>query len=80
MHGFRPAAESEVVLAFLRGELDSERFGSDVRRVLVDVGGLELVHNPDRDSEEENRARERALSVAGAGGRILDCSPASPTR
>ena len=64
VHGFRPADESEVVVSFLRGEIDSERCGDDVRRALVDAGGLELVHSPDLDSEEENRARERALSVA----------------
>lgn len=64
VQGFRPAAESEVVLAFLRGELDSDRFGNDVRRALVEAGGLELVRSPDLDSEEENRARERALSAA----------------
>jgi hypothetical protein len=64
MSGFRPAAEPEVVLAFLRGEIDSHRFGNDVRRGLVDAGGLQLVRSPDLDSEEENRARERALATA----------------
>jgi hypothetical protein len=64
VHSFRHAAESEVVLALWRGEIDSERFGNDVRRALVDAGGLELVRSPDLDSEEENRARERALSAA----------------
>jgi hypothetical protein len=64
VHGFRHAAESEVVLAFLRGEIDSERFGNDVRRALSDAGGLELARSPDLGSEEENRARERALSAA----------------
>jgi hypothetical protein len=64
MHWFRPADESEVVPAFLRGELTSDRFGDDVRRALVEAGGLDLVRNPDLDSEEENRARERALSAA----------------
>jgi hypothetical protein len=62
--GFRPAAEPEVVLAFLRGEIDSERFGADVRRALVDAGGLHLVRSPDLDSDEENHARERALAAA----------------
>jgi hypothetical protein len=62
--GFRPARESEVVLAFLRGEIHSDRFGNDVRRALIDAGGLELVRNPDLDSDEENRAREGALSAA----------------
>lgn len=64
MHGFRRAAESEVVLAFLRGELASDRFGDDIKRGLISAGGLHLVHNPDLGSAEENQAREQALSVA----------------
>jgi hypothetical protein len=64
VHGYRPATESEVVLAFLRGELDSDRFGNDVRRALIDVGGPELVESPDLDSAEDNRARARALAAA----------------
>jgi hypothetical protein len=64
MKGFRHATEAEVVLAFLRGEIDSERFGTGVRQALVEAGGLELVYSPDLDSEQENRARERALSAA----------------
>ena len=64
MLGFRTATEAEVVLAFLRGEIDSRRFGNDVRQALVDAGGLELVLHPDLNSEDENRARESALSVA----------------
>jgi hypothetical protein len=47
MNGFRPATEAEVVLAFLRGEVDSERFGRDVERALAEVGGLQLVRRPD---------------------------------
>jgi hypothetical protein len=64
MQGFRSASESEVVLAFLRGEIDSDRFGNDVRHALIDAGGVQLVRSPDLDSEEENRARERALAAA----------------
>lgn len=64
MQGFRPAAEAEVVLAFLRGELGSDRFGDDVRHALSEVGGLGLVQRPDLGSDMENRARERALSAA----------------
>lgn len=63
MQGCRPVAESEVVLAFLRGELESERFGSGVRRALIDAGGIELVQSPDLECDEENAARERALSA-----------------
>jgi hypothetical protein len=64
MSGFRPAVEPEVVLAFLRGEVGSNRFGHDVRRALVRAGGLDLVRRPDLRSEQENRARERALAAA----------------
>ncbi len=64
LRGFRPVIEPEVVLAFLRGELDSDRFGSDVRRALIEAGGVELVRHPDLESEEENDARERALAAA----------------
>jgi hypothetical protein len=64
VEGLRHAIESEVVLAFLRGEMDSERFGSDVRQALVEAGGLDLVRRPDLGSEEENRARVHALSAA----------------
>lgn len=64
MDGFRPATEAEVVLAFLRGEIHSDRFGHDVERALVDAGGLQLLRRPDLSSERENRAREHALAVA----------------
>jgi hypothetical protein len=64
LQGFRLAAAPEIVLAFLRGELDSERFGADVRQAVTEAGGLHLVHNPDLGSVEENEAREHALSVA----------------
>ncbi|PRY21646.1 hypothetical protein [Pseudosporangium ferrugineum] len=62
--GFRRVGEAEVVLAFLRGELDSARFGAAVRRAVAEAGGLDLVRRPDLGCEEENRARERALAVS----------------
>src|SRR5262249_52741568 len=76
MRGFRPASQAEVVLAFLRGEIDSDRFGTDVRRALADAGGLRLVRSPDLDSEEENQAR--APSPRREAGQIPNCSKASP--
>jgi hypothetical protein len=62
--GFRPVGEPEVVLAFLRGEIDSERFGAGVRAALAEVGGSRLVRHPDLDSDLENLARARALATA----------------
>lgn len=64
LHGFRRATESEVVLAFLRGELDSDRFGDEIKLALDNCGGLELVRSPDLESEAENQARAQALSIA----------------
>lgn len=64
MLDLRPAAEPEVVVAFLRGEIDSPRFGDGVRRALREAGGLQLVRNPDLGSERENQARVRALAAA----------------
>jgi hypothetical protein len=62
--GFRAATEAEVVLAFLRAEAESPRFGADIRRALDEVGGTRLVSDPNLSSAAENRARERALTVA----------------
>jgi hypothetical protein len=61
---FSPVRESEVVLTFLRGELNSGRFGDAVKNAIVEAGGIDLVANPDLDSAEENTARENALSMA----------------
>jgi hypothetical protein len=62
MQAFRPVAEAEVILAFLRGEIDSQRFGSEARRALLEAGGLQLVLRPNLDSAAENTAREQALA------------------
>jgi hypothetical protein len=64
VQGFSSVRRSEVVLAFLRGEIDSARFGDDVKRAIVEAGGIDLVANPDLVSAEENTARENALSIA----------------
>jgi len=62
MQNFRRVAEAEVILAFLRGEVNSKRFGDAARHAIVSEGGLELIWNPDLESEGQNRAREQALS------------------
>lgn len=68
VRGSRPATEAEVVLAFLRGELGSPRFGEAVRAALDAAGGLSLVANADTTSENENRARAAALAAARGWG------------
>lgn len=62
MQGFRRVTEAEVVLAFLRSEIDSRRFGREAVRAILDAGGLHLVRTPDLTSSTENVARERALA------------------
>ncbi len=52
------------MLAFLRAEVESPRFGDEVRRALETVGGTRLVSEPDLGSAAQNEARERALGIA----------------
>ncbi|MFC6021635.1 hypothetical protein ACFP2T_36405 [Plantactinospora solaniradicis] len=51
------------MLEFLRGEIDSVRFGNDVRRALTDTGGVYPVRSPDLDSDEP--AADPVRSTAG---------------
>ena len=72
MRQARPATEDEVILAFLRGELDSPRFGDAIRDALETGGGIPLVSCADTASLQENEARRRALAstrgwATGAG-------------
>jgi hypothetical protein len=62
MNGLRRVAESEVIFAFLRGEINSRRFGREARLAILNAGGLQLIEDPDLESEEQNHAREQALS------------------
>ena len=53
-----------MVAVFLRGELESDRFGPAVRRALVEVGvGLRLVRAPDLSDGVENAARRHVLDA-----------------
>jgi hypothetical protein len=71
----RPASEDEVVLAFLRGEFASERFGVATRAAL---GREQLVTDPDLTSAAENDARRAALGRTrgwGLGTELFDGFP-----
>ena len=64
----RSASEPEVVASFLRGELDSSRFGAAVRSAVRRAGGLALLTDPDLLSPRENDARRAALAEARGWG------------
>ena len=57
-----------MVLAFLRGELESPRFGHETRLALEACGGLGLVTAPDLESDDENAARRQALTMTKGWG------------
>lgn len=68
MRHLRAASEDEVILSFLRSELDSPRFGPARRSALDRAGGTALVTSPDLRSDAENRARREALAEARGWG------------
>jgi hypothetical protein len=56
-----PATEDEMILAFLRAEVQSPRFGERARHSLGH--DLSLVDNPRLDDASQNLARKNALSA-----------------
>ena len=62
MRLLEPASEDEVVSSFLRAEIDSDRYGEKLRRLLARDGRQSSVlHHPDLASESENRYRRQLL-------------------
>lgn len=62
MHILRDASEEEMVLAFLREELDSRRFREQILKVLKDVGASEkLILEGDITNERQNVLRNQVL-------------------
>lgn len=63
-------AEAEVIAVFLRGELDSPRFGLRIRdRIAADGRSVEIVENPDTGSAADNAYRSGLLhGYRGVGG------------
>jgi hypothetical protein len=59
MRVIRPSSEAEMVALFLRGELQSERFGSRTRSTVDE----QLLLEPDLEDEEQNAVRSAALTV-----------------
>src|SRR5882724_2531277 len=67
-----PATEDEMVLAFLRAEIDASRYGDIIKQRLV-LDGLErrIIDEPNLADAEENDARKELLSFRGYKRREL---------
>jgi hypothetical protein len=58
-----PSSEDEMVAVFLRGELDSDRFGAAIRRALERAGVSDRVlRAPELSDATENALRRRLLT------------------
>jgi hypothetical protein len=58
----RPSSEAEIVATFLRGELESERFGPGIRAEIDE----RLLLEPNLGDEEENATRRGVLEATRA--------------
>lgn len=66
----RGSSEEEMILAFLSAELESQRFGEDIKETLKKLGaGEELILNRDLSCPEENRLRREVLGKWRGYGR-----------
>jgi hypothetical protein len=64
--------EAEVVAVFLRGELESERFGAAIRAALARDGvDPAVIATPDVDDEEQNAYRASILGELRGWGRNI---------
>ncbi len=67
----RPARECEVVSAFLKAEVDSSRYRTDIlsRLALRGLSRDQLIDNPDLNNEQHNTVRQRILAEYRGYGR-----------
>ena len=73
MRRLRPSSEAEMVALFLRSELSSDRFGTEIR-ALLERGGVpeHIVTVPDIGDDAANQMRMKLLSnVAMAPAPII---------
>lgn len=67
MHIIGPSSEEEMVAVFLRGELDSDRFGGAIREALARARARDdVVRTPDLGDGSENALRRRLLTETRA--------------
>lgn len=59
----RNSSEDEMILAFLSGEINSKRFGEELRRVIIELGNSpDIILSGDYTSESQNKVRRDILS------------------
>jgi hypothetical protein len=65
-----PATENEMILAFLRAEIDSSRFGTAYAQILSNsrIDRQWLIDRADLNSDGENRARKELLGLVRGFG------------
>ena len=60
----RTANESEMILDFLKGEINSNRFNSELIKVLRQLGlDKDIIINGDISNQEENNNRLKIMSI-----------------
>jgi hypothetical protein len=71
MRAVGPASNDEMVLSFLRGEIDSARWGPHYMAVLnqIRTDRLSLIDNADLNDADANRARAMVLGPIRGYGR-----------
>jgi hypothetical protein len=64
MREFVSISEEEMIAAFLQGEINSSRFGSQIEDVLHQDGrALEIIRHPDLNDAADNRYRRYVLDA-----------------
>lgn len=59
----REASEDEMILEFLRGEIKSARFQSQIMKVLADLKlSVEIIDNANLSNSDENQKRKHIMS------------------
>lgn len=72
-------ADDEMIAAFLQAEIDSERFGRDVRSCLRPFGrGVSILRTPDTTNSVENGIRREILASFRGYGRNAYLFPGFP--
>ena len=63
MEYIREASEAEMILAFLQGEYESNRFSENLRKIMMELSASDtLIFQADLNNAEENALRREILA------------------